>query len=226
MDVSQTPLLEVNDFSIRYSRGQWNEKKVVDRLDLRLQGGDYLVLTGANGSGKSTFLKALSGDLVPDAATGTVRLAGRDLLALPPAEKFRMLGVIDQDPTMGTCEHLLAHEQISLAGKDFLPRIEERLARLGSTIDLRQRIQTLSGGQRQLLTALIAIERQPLLLLADEPTAALDAHFAPVVSSLLEERIGAPDVVTIVVSHQNSIPTGKQVRLLRIQAHQWVEVSG
>lgn len=224
MNISPNPLLAIKNFSISYNRGQWNEKQVISNLDLVLNGGDYLVLAGPNGSGKSTFLKAMSGDLLPEAASGSICLAGQELLTLPDVEKFRMVGVIDQDPVMGTCEHLLAHEQISLGGQDFLPRIKARLDRLGSTIDLKQRIQTLSGGQRQLLTALIVIERKPVLLLADEPTAALDSHFSEVVSSLLEERIGASGLVTIVVSHQNNIPKGDQVRLLRIESQEWREI--
>ncbi len=197
-----SPVLKVQGISITYNPGEWNERRVLDGFNLDLGSGAFLVLTGANGSGKSTFLRALTHDLEHAEVSGKVLLDGQDLLALPAQEHARQVAVIDQDPVMGTCEHLLVHEQLMLAGAEVRARVQERLETMGSSIGPDQRIQNLSGGQRQLLTALIVIERQPKLLLADEPTAALDRNFSPRILDLLLERAGAPGMCTIVVSHQ------------------------
>jgi len=203
MPLSTTaPVLSIEGLDITYNASEWNEHKVLDGVSLELNDGDFLVLAGPNGSGKSTLLKALSGDLRDAHIEGKAGLNGNNVLDMPAMSQAQQISVIDQDTNMGTCEHLLVREQLQLAGKEVSDRVISRLKDSGSNIGLEQRIQSLSGGQRQLLTALIAIERQPQLLLADEPTAALDKHFAPHILELLMERVGKPGLVTIVVSHQ------------------------
>jgi putative ABC transport system ATP-binding protein len=214
---NSAPFLNIEKLDITYNAGEWNERKVLDGVSLELEEGDFLVLTGPNGSGKSTLLKALSGDLRDAHIEGSARLNGCNVLTLPAMNRAQLLSVIDQDPGMGTCEHLLVKEQLQLAGKEVSDRVIARLNESGSNIGLDQRIQSLSGGQRQLLTALIAIERQPKLLLADEPTAALDKHFTPRILELLLERAGKPGLVTIVVTHHDTIKKQSGIRRAHIE---------
>jgi len=199
------PLLAVRDLSVVYNPGDWNERQILERVEMRMHPGDFHLLSGPNGSGKSSLLKALSGDLGRARVQGTAELGGTPLFGLPPLEAARRVSVVDQDPTKGTCEHLLVREQLRLVGGEAEVRISARLAAAGSTIELDQRVQSLSGGQRQLLAALIAVERRTPLLLADEPTAALDPQFAALVMDLLLERRGNPAFVTLVVSHHGQM---------------------
>lgn len=216
--VQKSPVLDIQGVSITYNPGEWNERRVLADVGLGLESGAFLVLTGVNGSGKSTLLRALTHDLEHAEVSGKVLLDGQDLLTLPAQEHARQVAVIDQDPALGTCEHLLVREQLMLAGSKVEARVQARLQDMGSSIGLDQRIQNLSGGQRQLLAALIAIERQPKLLLADEPTAALDSNFAPHILELLLERAGAPGLCTIIVSHQPlELAATLAVRRVRIE---------
>jgi ABC-type lipoprotein export system ATPase subunit len=115
-------------------------------------------------------------------------------------------------------------EQILLAGSEVFERVTARLQTMGSNIDLDQRIQDLSGGQRQLLTVLIAVERNPGVLLADEPTAALDSHFAPLVLSLLKERKGGQGQITVVITHGETMAQEEGIREIGVEQGELREV--
>ncbi|MES9831911.1 MAG: ATP-binding cassette domain-containing protein [Candidatus Thiodiazotropha sp. DIVDIV] len=204
------PILTIQNLAITYNQGEWNERVVIKDTGLTLNSGDLVILRGANGSGKSTFIRALSGDLSNVEISGKVLLDGEDLFSQTTVKRASNIGIIDQDPTLGTCANLLVHEQLSLAGKDVAKRIMEKIEDMGSSIDLRQSIQSLSGGQRQLLTTLLVLERNPRLLLADEPTAALDPVFNKKINALLEERVAIRHGATIVITHAENEPEGHE----------------
>ncbi len=179
-------------------------------------------MTGSNGSGKSTLLKQLSNELVQAKSEGEIQLKGQNLLDTSPLELSRQLSIIDQDPNKGTCEHLLVKEQLQLAGAEIADKISSKLESLDSNIKLNQRIQDLSGGQRQLITALIALERKPVLLLADEPTAALDKHFSEIILDFIIQRTVEENMSSIIVTHHDHLSDHEKIIKVKITDGQLV----
>ncbi len=218
----RVPLLSIDNLTITYNPGAWNERTVLQGASLSVSEGDFIVLTGPNGSGKSSLLRALSGDLEGAEVSGGIFIEGQTFRSLS-SSIAQVLAVIDQDPGAGTCEHLTVTEHLKLLNNEVSRQVRERLEQTGSTISLEQRVNSLSGGQRQLLATLVAVERHPKLLLADEPTAALDVHFAPLVSSLLQERTGKPGRATLMVTHEANLAIDPQVRRIRIENGQLFE---
>jgi microcin C transport system ATP-binding protein len=178
------PLLAIKDLSIAF-----HGRTVVDRLSLQLAAGERLALVGESGSGKTvtalTILRLLAGA----EATGSVQLAGRELLTAPLAElrliRGRDVAMIFQEPmtalnplfTIGNqiTETLILHE--GLSAKAARARAIQLLERTGIS-EPGRRVDAyphqLSGGQRQRAMIAMALACRPKLLIADEPTTALD----------------------------------------------------
>ncbi len=200
--------LEIND--IRKSFGPVD---VLTGVSLSVDAAHCYGLVGDNGAGKSTILKILSGVHQPDA--GEIRLEGQRVDFHGEIDA-RLAGVemIFQD--LALCEDLDAAANIFLGrerrmGKSrwfsFLDHqrmhseATEVLASLGSVMPTDRRVQTLSGGERQLVAVARALEFEPKLLLMDEPTAALSVDKVGVLLDLIE-RLKGRGVAVILVSHR------------------------
>ncbi|WP_394216557.1 ABC transporter ATP-binding protein [Brachybacterium vulturis] len=155
--------------------------EVLHEVDLTAHRGEVVGLVGPNGSGKTTALRILHRDLVPDA--GQVRLEGRDLAALSGRERARHLAVMAQDSpselpiTAADAVMLgrLPHRGLFGATTAQDERIAaEALEQAGALHLARQDLTTLSGGERQRVLIARALAQQPRLLLLDEPTNHLD----------------------------------------------------
>jgi putative ABC transport system ATP-binding protein len=142
--------------------------------------GQWLMIGGHNGSGKTSLLKAIAGLIPP--TSGSVFVGGQDLMAMPVPQRSRRLFYLEQNPTAATAGCLSVYETLMLADA---ARVKWRDAsRIGSymdmlaEVDLQARmhhpVDALSGGERQLLSILVARLRGVELLLLDEPTSALD----------------------------------------------------
>jgi putative ABC transport system ATP-binding protein len=181
---------------------------------LRVPEGQFVTVIGTNGSGKSTLLNAVAGQFFPD--SGSIRIAGRDVTRQPEYERARLIGRVFQDPFKGTCPGLTVAENLRLAAQRGQPRglrrglsrqererYVEALARFG--LGLEERLDTfvgtLSGGQRQAVTLLMATIRHPEILLLDEHTAALDPRAAEQIASMTKEIVREQGLTTIMITH-------------------------
>jgi ABC-2 type transport system ATP-binding protein len=162
----------------------------VERLDLVVQRGEIFGLLGANGSGKTTTIRMLTGLLPPTSGTATV--AGIDVVTNPEAVR-RRLGYMSQ--RFGLYDDLTVEENLrfyaglyGLVGKEGAARMEEMIASLQFTARRRQLAGTLSGGWKQRLSLACATAHRPDVLLLDEPTAGVDPaarrHFWEVIRGL------------------------------------------
>lgn len=186
-------------------------RRLLDIPALDLPAGAILGLRGASGSGKSTFLNAVSGLVETE---GEVHWGGTELLSLPPARRdaFRAahMGMIFQD--------FLLFEELSSLGNAALPAlyaapgdraaIRERAAgyvsRLGLDADARS-VASYSGGERQRVAVARALSNDPAVLLADEPTAALDRAAADALAGDLIAETRARGRTLLLVSHDPAL---------------------
>lgn len=178
---------------LRKGFGEW---PVLRDLDLTVGWGEFLVLFGANGTGKTTLLRILSTQARPDA--GTVTVAGYDSRRQPEAVR-RRLGVVGHAHFL--YENLTCRENLVFYGRLFgvsdpRQRAEAVLSRLGLAGRADHRVRTLSHGMQQRLAIARAILHQPPLLLLDEPEAGLDQQSLAMLKDLLQEwRDGGRTVV-------------------------------
>ena len=187
-------MLEVNAARRLFHRGQPDEKVALDGLDLSLASGDFAVVIGSNGAGKSTLLNAISGALLLD--SGSVAINGRDVTAMPVHRRAAYVARVFQDPMKGTAAPMTIAENMLLAElrhkpatlsrgltKERRESYREQLSylRLGLESRLDTVVATLSGGQRQSLSLVMAVSGTPDLLLLGEHTAALDPRTSDLV---------------------------------------------
>jgi putative ABC transport system ATP-binding protein len=183
-------------------------------VNLLLPEGQFLTVIGSNGSGKSTVLNAIAGVFTPD--RGTIRIGGADVTRLQEHERAVRIGRVFQDPFKGSAPSLTVAENLRLAelrglrrglraslDADARTRYRALLASLGMRLEGRidASMGTLSGGQRQAVTLLMATLRRPDLLLLDEHTAALDPRAADQVMMVTEKVVRSQRLTTLMVTH-------------------------
>lgn len=191
-----------------------NEVRALRGINLTIEPGQFVIVIGSNGSGKSTLLSALAGTFFLD--QGRVLLDGVDVTQWPEHRRARMVGRVFQDPFAGTAPRMTIAENFALAarrgqsrllGWAMKPRLLSefrdtvRSLNMGLENRFNNPIGSLSGGQRQALTLLMATWIKPQLLLLDEHTAALDPKSADQVIRLSDEVIRRDNLTTLMVTH-------------------------
>jgi len=217
----QQPVAELRGISKIYGSGDL-EVKALDQLNLTVQEGDYLAVMGASGSGKSTAMNILG--CLDRPTSGTYRLNGMaveqfddDALA---DVRNRSLGFVFQQ------FHLLGHasamENVMLpmiyAGvprEERIERAQSALRRVGLAQRLENKPNQLSGGQQQRVAIARAIINRPSLLLADEPTGALDSSTTAEVLELFDE-LHQQGITLVMVTHEDDVAARAQ-RIARFQ---------
>ncbi|MBI4467910.1 MAG: ATP-binding cassette domain-containing protein [Acidobacteria bacterium] len=207
-------MLDVRRVQKTFNPGTPNEVRSLKGVDLALVEGEFVVIIGTNGSGKSTMLNAVGGSFFVDA--GAIHLDGRDVTRWPEHRRAGMIGRVFQNPFSGTAPNLSIAENLALSARrgrrrglgwalrgDLRSQIHEvvRSLNMGLETRLDNEIGNLSGGQRQALTLLMATWLKPKLLLLDEHTAALDPKSADQVIHLSGELISRDNLTTLMVTH-------------------------
>ena len=233
-------MLVLENISKTFNPGTINEKKALDKLSLHLKPGDYVTVIGGNGAGKSTMLNATAGVWPVD--EGRIILDGQDITALPEHKRAGLIGRVFQDPMMGTAPNMWLEENLALAlrrgrrrglrwGVTKVEREEFqwRLEMLGLGLEdrLTSKVGLLSGGQRQAVTLLMAVLRQPKLLLLDEHTAALDPGTAAKVLELSDRIVQNNHLTTLMITHNMSDAIRHGNRLIMMnEGHIILDIEG
>lgn len=183
-------------------------------VNLSIDEGSWVIVIGTNGSGKTTLLNAVAGTFAVDA--GTIRLDDKDVTRWPEHRRAKMIGRVFQNPFSGTAASMSIAENFALARRRGLSRglgwalsarlrkdLKDRIGQLNLGLENRldNVMGSLSGGQRQALTLLMATWLRPKLLLLDEHTAALDPKSADQVIQITDEVISREKLTTLMVTH-------------------------
>ncbi|HMK79694.1 MAG TPA: ABC transporter ATP-binding protein [Xanthobacteraceae bacterium] len=222
MDATATPLLSVRDLSVAFRQGG-RQSLAVDRVSFEIRKGETLALVGESGSGKSVTALSIMKLLPYPAAShpsGSIYFKGRELIALPDDAMREIRGnditIIFQEPMtslnpLHTIEKqigevLLLHGGVT--GAAARARIIELLTQVGIP-DPERRLASLphqlSGGQRQRVMIAMALANEPDLLIADEPTTALDVTVQAQILTLLKELQTRLGMAMLFITHDLGI---------------------
>ena len=202
-------LLEIRNLRKTYPTPDGGPMTVVDVATFDLEPHQQLALSGASGSGKTTFLNLIAGILAPD--SGTIRLDGVEVSALPEAARDRLratrIGYIFQ--TFNLLQGYNCLENV-LLGMSFGPGpdrgfAEALLRRVGLGDRLRHYPRQLSTGQQQRVAVARALANRPKLVLADEPTGNLDHRSARESLHLVREACRENGAALLLVSHDREV---------------------
>ncbi len=233
-------MLQAQDLHITFNPGTPIETRALRGLSLDIPTGQFVTVIGSNGSGKSTFLNSISGDLSID--RGHIVIDGRDVTAQPAWARAGAVARVFQDPMAGTCEDLTIEENMALAQRRGSARgfaravkaamredFRASLSTLGLGLENRlgDRIGLLSGGQRQAVSLLMATLQPSRILLLDEHTAALDPRTADFVLRLTQRIVAEKKMTTMMVTHsmRQALDVGERTIMLH-QGQVVLDVSG
>lgn len=233
-------MLEIKNVYKTFNAGTVNEKVALKGLDLTLEDGDFVTVIGGNGAGKSTMLNAVAGVWPVD--MGKIIIDGKDVTRLSEHQRAKYIGRVFQDPMMGTAPSMWIEENLALAArrgqrrglswgvmKEEKEQYRELLGGLGLGLESRltTKVSTLSGGQRQALTLLMATLKRPKLLLLDEHTAALDPKTAAKVMELTDRIVREGQLTTLMITHnmRDAIQYGNRLIMLH-DGHVILDIAG
>lgn len=201
-------MLELNNVTVTFQDGQ-ERRTVLDNLDFTARPGELTFIVGESGSGKSTLLSVAAGLIAPD--SGTATLNGREI---NDAVRRDHIGMIFQQANLITAlnvrDQLLVTDHIR-GVKPRKERADELLAAVGLAGLGDRDMQALSGGQRQRVGIARALMGSPELILADEPTAALDHERSEEIVLLLRKLVEDHNVACGFVTHDRSLIAERDV---------------
>lgn len=206
----------------KYYGSRENVTRALDGISLDVAQGEFVAVMGPSGSGKTTLLNCIS--TIDRPSAGHILVDGQDVCGLRRGElaRFRRerLGFVFQDANL--LDTLTARENIALAltinhvaPREVSARVEAVAARLQISEVLDKMPHEMSGGQRQRVACARAIVCDPALVLADEPTGALDSHTGREVLTMLQQLHAAGNTV-VLITHDNSIAVQAQ-RIIRLE---------
>ena len=189
-------------------------KHVLKDVNLKINDGDFITIIGSNGSGKSTLLNTIAGYFKP--TSGEIWFDDLNVTNLNENKRAKYVGRVFQDPTLGTIGDISIEENLALArnrGKkrglswalknDYLEEYKKILEplNLGIENNLKEPVSSLSGGQRQALTLIMASLEKPSILLLDEHTAALDPKTSKTIMNLTTKIVEENHLTTLMITH-------------------------
>lgn len=229
-------MLEIKSLSKTFFPNTANEVRALQNVNLCILEGTFTAIIGTNGSGKSTLLNAVAGSFNPD--QGKIMLDGREITNWAEYRRASLIGRVFQNPFAGTAAEMSIAENVVMAMRRGLQKslklavtmkvrneIAERVQTLKMGLEdrLDNPIGTLSGGQRQALTLLMATWLRPKLLLLDEHTAALDPKSAAKVADLTRQIIGQEKLTALMVTHSMQQAVDLSSRIVMMHKGQIIE---
>ena len=218
-DTANKYVLQLRDVKKIFFHGTIDEVTALNGIRLDVQEQDFICIIGSNGAGKSTMLNIVAGVFPPERG-GKVIIDGDDVTNLPEYRHSAYVGRVWQEPQVGTAGKMTIEENLAMAylrgkprglkaacNKELRALFREALEQLGLGLEdrLNAPVGTLSGGQRQSLSLVMATISKPAILLLDEHIATLDPKTAETVLKLTEMIIKKEKMTTMMVTHNMEI---------------------
>ena len=205
------PMISIRDLNHAFGKGELRKPVLFD-LDLDIFPGEIVILTGPSGSGKTTLLTLIAG--LRSIQSGKVQVLGQELFGARKKELVqirRQIGFIFQAHNLLACLTAQQNVGMSLRLHPEIPLAERREQAIAilEAVGMGERADyypnKLSGGQKQRVAIARALVSQPRLLLADEPTAALDSKSGRDVVEIMEQLAKEQNCTILLVTHDNRI---------------------
>ena len=209
-DDTTIPVIEIKELDFSYGKGE-SSKQVLFNNNLKIYPGEIVILTGPSGSGKTTLLTLIGG--LRTIQQGSLKVLGQELKTMSPQELQKLrknIGFIFQHHNLFNSLTALQTLAVTMRLKKYpdseiTTRPQRLLAELGLAERMNCKPGKLSGGQRQRVAIGRAMVNNPLIILADEPTAALDRETSARVVKLFKKRAADDNCAIIIVTHDTRI---------------------
>lgn len=223
-------MLKLEGIKLVVGKGTQLERTILEDLSLEVQKGEFVVIIGGNGAGKSTVFNTISGFMKPE--KGRILIDGVDVTKTSQQERAKLVSIVMQDPRMGTMENMTILENMSFSYKRGKGRgfnlfnnaarrtfFKEKLSLLDMNLENRinEMVTNLSGGQRQALSLVMSIVAESKILLLDEITAALDPKIAEHVMVLADKLVREQNLTCVMITHnmEHAIRYGDRTIVLK-----------
>lgn len=222
--MSQHAVIALNNVTVSYEH-----RVVLDDITFHLENGEFVYLIGQTGAGKSSFLRLIYRDLIPD--LGSVQVADMDVAAMPDKNVpllRRRLGIVFQDfqllPDRNIYDNVAFAMKVTGEKKDYIKqRVLEVLTMVGLSHRRNNMPEDLSGGEQQRVVIARALANEPRILLADEPTGNLDPEASASIMDLLE-KINNRGMAVLMVTHDYDTVKKYPHRTLKLEDGNLFEV--
>ncbi len=208
---SSQSVISIHDLNYSFGQGQLSKQVLFD-INLEINTGEIVLMTGPSGSGKTTLLTLVGG--LRSAQSGTLHVLGKELHGARPTELTlarRQNGYIFQSHNLHASLTALQNVRMGLElHKDLsVEEMQQRSAQILEHVGLREHLNyypdNLSGGQKQRVAIARALVSRPKIVLADEPTAALDKQSGRDVVNLMQTLAREQGCTILLVTHDNRI---------------------
>ena len=200
-------IIDIKGLKKSYDKGKI---KALNGMDLEVKRGEFVSIMGPSGSGKSTLLNMIGA--LDRAEEGSVKIAGIDLVKTKDLSKFRSqeIGFVFQMhnliPNLSVLENVeIPMYETKLSSKEMRKRALELLKAVDLADIVDQNPTKLSGGERQRVAIARALVNHPSIILADEPTGALDSKTGAIILKLLKDLHSKEHVTLVMVTHESYV---------------------
>ena len=212
-----TTMIELENVYKIYKIGE-HELRALDNISLKIDKGEFVVILGPSGAGKSTFLNLLGG--LDTASCGKIVVDGQDIVNYNDDEltKYRAKSVGFIFQFYNLIPNLTAKENVEMMQDITGIDVDGNrvLDSVGLTGHGNQFPAQLSGGEQQRVSIARALEKEPAMLLCDEPTGALDSNTGVLILSLLQNMCHEKDTTVVIVTHNSNLAEAAD-KLIRIK---------
>ena len=206
------PVIQMNGIVKRYYEGKENELEILHGMDLTVRQGDFVAIVGESGSGKSTLMNIIGALDKP--TTGTYLLDGTNVQAMPDSQlsviRNKKIGFVFQNFNLIGRTSALKNVELPMLYAHVPPRqrtqrARELLAAVGMADRADHQPNELSGGQKQRVAIARAMANDPSLLLADEPTGALDSATSRTVMDIFHRLNRQQGKTIVLITHSQQL---------------------